>query len=441
MRSPKLHKDSPAFMLKLYKFLTAFSAPVLNLLLRLRLKRGKENASRLHERQGKPTLSRPKGQLIWIHAASVGEAQSALILINAITKQRSEAQFLVTSGTVTSATLMAERLPPHAFHQYIPLDHPQWVKNFLDHWQPNLALWMESELWPNILQSMKTQNIPAVLVNARLSDKSFRGWKRLKTQTKRLLKTFDAILCQTDQDKIRYELLGGSNVITAGNLKHSAAPLPHNKADLDLLRGIIGNRPTWVYASTHDGEEELATSIHRRLKKTIPDLLTIIVPRHPERCEEIAGKLTRDDLNIVFRGNDKNLPTLKTDIYVVDTLGELGLFYRLSDIAMIGRSFSRDGGGGHNPIEAAQLNCAVLTGANIQYQQELFDDMFQANAAKQIMSEEELFQTLQIFLTSADEKQKMIQAANNYASPTSYILDTYVTQINNLMTTNQKEAA
>jgi 3-deoxy-D-manno-octulosonic-acid transferase len=438
-------------MLKLYKFITSLSAPILNLLLRLRLKRGKEDAARLHERQGNPTEPRPDNgnPLIWIHAASVGEAQSALILMSAITIQKPKTNFLMTSGTVTSAHIMAKRLPENALHQYIPLDHPKWVESFLDHWQPDLALWMESELWPNILQTIKHKEIPAMLVNARLSDKSFRGWKRLKTQTNILLKSFDLILTQTEQDKIRYGLLGGQQVITAGNLKQSASPLPHDKADLDLLRGVISTRPTWVYASTHDGEEELAARIHKKLKEKIPNLLTIIVPRHPERRGDIAEKLEVTNLDIVFRGEDKNLPALNTDIYIADTLGELGLFYRLSDIAMIGRSFSLDGGGGHNPIEAAQLNCAVLTGPNIQFQEELFEDLLKTDGAKQVMTEEALQDELLALFSDEKVREYRVKNALAIALEKKYIIDNYMKHLSAFLIkekttstdTNNKEAA
>lgn len=428
-------------MLKLYKILTSISAPFLRLLLHLRLKRGKEDANRLMERQGYPSAKRPAGELVWIHAASVGECQSALILIDHITRQKPEINFLVTSGTVTSAKLMAERLPVHALHQYIPLDHPQWVENFLTHWKPDLALWMESELWPNLLMTLHEKNISAILVNARLSDKSFHHWKRLKFQTKKLLQSFDLVLAQTDQDKIRYELLGAKNVMTAGNLKQSANPLPFGTTEFKNLKEAIGERPVWLYASTHNGEETLAARLHEDLKQTTPNILTIIVPRHPDRRAGIQSELNLMGLNTVFRGKEKKLPTDQTDIYIADTLGELGLFYTLSDIAIIGRSFSFDGGGGHNPVEAAQLNCAVITGPNIQFQEELFSEMFEANAAYQVHTEEELRQTLQFFLNNPEDLKQAIDNAAAYAKSKNNIIDGYMQHLTPFLTTRTKKAA
>ncbi len=428
-------------MLKLYKILTSISAPFLRLLLHFRLKRGKEDAKRLQERQGHPSAKRPVGELVWIHAASVGECQSALILIDYITRQKPDINFLVTSGTVTSAKLMAERLPANALHQYIPLDHPQWVENFLHHWKPDLALWMESELWPNLLLSIREKNISAILVNARLSDKSFRHWKRLKFQTKRLLKSFDAVLAQTDQDKIRYELLGAKNVITAGNLKQSANPLPFGTTEFNNLKEVIGKRPVWLYASTHNGEETLAARLHEDLQQTTENILTIIAPRHPDRRDGIQSELNLMGLHTVFRGKEKKLPTEQTDIYIADTLGELGLFYTLSDIAVIGRSFSFDGGGGHNPVEAAQLNCAVLTGPNVQFQEELFNEMFEANAAHQVHTEEELLLAIKSLLDNPKHLKQAIDNAAAYAKSKNNIIDGYMQHLIPFLTPHTKKAA
>lgn len=416
-------------MLLFYRLLTSFSAPILTLLLRRRVAKGKEDAARLKERKGITALPRPTGALIWVHAASVGEAQSALILINEIAKTDPQMNFLVTSGTRTSADLMAQRLPPCAVHQYVPLDHPQWVTAFLDHWKPNMVLWMESELWPNMLTQIKTQNIPALLINARLSDKSFKRWKMFSTSAQKLLSTFNLILTQTSLDKERFDELGASNTHVSDNLKYSASPLPCDKSDLADFKTAIHNRPLWLYASTHDGEETMAARVHKNLVELHPNLLTIIVPRHPERREAIAAELKAMGTNITLRGANKNLPTDTTEIYIADTLGELGLFYTLSPIAMIGRSFSHDGGGGHNPIEAAQLNCAVLTGANIQYQKQLFAEMFAAGAAHQVFSEQELLDQLNIYLSYNDKLSTAIQFAKDFSQSKDDIINNVMEQI------------
>ena len=428
-------------MLLLYKIMTYLGTPLLWLLLRYRLMRGKEDPKRLKERMGTPSQSSPKGHLVWLHAASVGEAQSALILIEKISLQAPGTRFLVTSGTLTSATLMAKRLPDRAIHQYYPLDNPLWVNRFLDHWQPDLALWMESELWPNMLQAIKTRNIPAVLINARLSDKSFRRWKVFKSIASKLVSTFNLIMAQTGQDATHYQSLGATNIVVTDNIKYSAAPLPINDNDLQTLQSAIQKRPLWLYASTHDGEESLACRLHTQLKEKHPDILTVIVPRHPERRDDIEQQAKIMGLNITMRGEEKKLPANNTDIYISDTLGELGLFYRLSPIAVIGRSFSNDGGGGHNPIEAAQLNCAVLTGPNVQYQKKLFDDMLAFDAVIQIQTEEYFFEILDKLITDNEFCQTYITNAENYAKEKSNNIETVMKYLTPFIPSRKKEAA
>ncbi|PZO84230.1 MAG: 3-deoxy-D-manno-octulosonic acid transferase, partial [Micavibrio aeruginosavorus] len=277
-----------AGLLTLYETLIRAGKPALEMLLRARARRGKEDSLRINERKGRASIKRPAGKIVWVHAASVGEAQSALILINAMDNAAPDTHIVVTTGTVTSATLMERRLPANAFHQYVPLDHPVWVKSFLDHWQPDLALWMESELWPNMLGALKRRNIPAILVNARLSENSFRNWSMAKGAASKILGTFDLILAQTKADAHRFESLGAKNVTAGDNLKYGAAPLPYDELSLSALSLTVDGRPVWVYASTHEGEEDLACRVHARLKETIPSLLTIIVPRHPERREDVA---------------------------------------------------------------------------------------------------------------------------------------------------------
>jgi 3-deoxy-D-manno-octulosonic-acid transferase len=386
-------------LLTIYRSLTLAGLPFLELLLGLRVRRGKEDPARLPERKGRPSRPRPQGKLLWIHAASVGEAQSALILIDALGRRSPGLNILVTTGTVTSASLMERRLPSFAFHQYAPIDHPAWVGGFLDHWKPGLALWMESELWPNTLLELQRREIPCALVNARLSDRSFRNWSFAKSAAARIVSCFRLILAQTQKDAEHYRALGARNIVVSENIKYSAAPLPHDALALSALKLAVGERRAWVYASTHAGEEALACRVHKALKEKIPDLLTIVVPRHPQRREDIAGVCFEHGLKFTMRSNNTALPVAHDDIYVADTLGELGLFYTLCDVAFIGRSFSDDGGGGHNPIEAAQLGCAVMTGPNNQFQRQLYNDMRSEGAVVDVHGEEEFITALSHLLT------------------------------------------
>ena len=416
-------------LLKIYSKITSKALPLWEKLLTFRLSKGKEDETRVNERRGITDATRPEGKLIWLHAASVGETQSSLILINAIIKKYPDVQFLITSGTVTSANLMAERLPKNAIHQYVPYDRPEWVAAFLSHWRPDFVLWMESELWPNMLQQVKEQKIPAALINARLSQKSFQIWRVFKSTAKEILSTFSLILTQTHTHEKQFKSLGQTNVVTSDNIKYSAVPLPIEGSKLGALKTAIGARPFWVYASTHEGEELLACKIHSSLKQKIPDILTIIIPRHPERRNAIHKICNVMKLHSILRGDASTLPEKNTDIYIADTLGELGMFYSITDIAMIGRSFSDDGGGGHNPIEAAQMKCVVLTGPNVQYQQDLFDDMFRQNAAYQMDDKTELLNTLRNLLGESSLVTEAINTSYAYAQTKTNVINIVMEQL------------
>jgi 3-deoxy-D-manno-octulosonic-acid transferase len=418
-------------MLKVYTTLMGAGAPLLRAVLQRRSERGKEDPLRAGERMGIPGRRRPEGKLIWIHAASVGESQSMLAVVNALL-ERTDAHVLVTTGTVTSAQMMEKRLPARALHQYYPVDHPQWVKAFLDHWHPDLALWTESELWPAMLQETRRRAIPAVLVNARLSDRSFRRWKMLKSDVKELLETFGLVITQTDDDAKRYRELGARDVVTGGNLKYSAAPLPVDVDDLKVLQQAVANRPLWLYASTHDGEEALACRIHARLKQKIPGLLTLIVPRHPARGESIRSLCEAASLKVRLRENH-NLPQAEDDMYIADTLGELGLFYRLAPVACIGRSFSHDGGGGHNPLEAAQLECAVISGPRVQNLAAIYDDMAGAGAAIIVKDENQFEAQLEKLLTVDAALKALRTKGAGYAKEKARVLDVVINAIQPLL--------
>ncbi len=416
-------------MLGLYKTIMRGGAPVLKSLLKNRAAKGKEDPARLPERMGVPGRARPEGPLLWIHAASVGESQSTLTLIEAINTAYTNLDILVTTGTVTSAELMARRLPENAFHQFYPLDNPAWVRRFLDHWKPDCALWMESEIWPGMLSEIRERKIPAALVNGRLSPRSFSRWKKAGKQIGALLGTFSVCLVQTGEDACHFEELGAGKVIVTDNLKYSSSPLPCDEAGLKALTEAIGKRPCWVYASTHAGEEALACRVHERLKQDIPSLLTILVPRHPHRGPEVMDTCLDAILNAHRRGDDLKLPFADDDIYIADTLGELGLFYRLCDIACIGRSFSDDGGGGHNPIEAAQLGCAVLHGPHVQNLATIYQEMDTAHAAIRLTDEDQFVEELGKLFKEPDYRKERQEKAARFAHDKATVLERVMTEL------------
>lgn len=410
------------FLLNSYQNLLETAAPALDLLLQRRLAHGKEDASRLDERKGRASIPRPDGKLIWLHGASVGEAQSTLILIEQLRARFPEITILLTTGTVTSARYMAQRLPEGVIHQYYPVDRPRWVRDFLTHWQPDFVLWMESELWPVMLCALQERNTPAALLNARMSPRSISRWQIVPETARLLLQTFTAILAQTETDAQSFRTLGATSVHVTGNLKYAAAALPVNGNDLEVLRAKAGHRPRWVYASTHAGEEEMACRLHRSLAQDIPGLLTIIVPRHPARRDEIINNCKDYGVTIQQRGDGKSPPAEGTGIYLADTLGELGLFYRFAPVACIGRSFSNDGGGGHNPIEAAQLGCAVIHGPHIQNLQSIYDDMNAADAALCVRDEDDFRHILKILLTDPAQCEKHSRAGQQFIKTQGDIL-------------------
>jgi 3-deoxy-D-manno-octulosonic-acid transferase len=408
-------------MLRLYTSLMGASSFVLKSLLKKRLKQGKEDPNRLDERMGIAGMSRPDGFLIWLHAASVGEAQSAMILINALAQDK-DTQILVTTGTVTSAEFLKNRLPSNAFHQYYPLDHPKWVGDFLDHWHPDYIIWMESEIWPNMLQAVQSRKIGAALINARLSEKSLRRWKMAGKSVTEILAPFQVCLTQTEDDAKSFQKLGLLHARASGNLKYSAAPLPFDRHSETQLLDALEERPCWVFASTHDSEEEMACRIHMGLKAKVPNLLTIIVPRHPERRENILRACAKYNVNTKQRGDNRALPTIKDDIYLADTLGELGLFYSISPIACIGRSFSNDGGGGHNPIEAAQYHCAVLHGPLVQNLKDIYDEFDKAGACLKINDESDLQKRLEKLFLDDTGREALQSKAHHFVSQKADVL-------------------
>ncbi len=342
----------------LYRAATTLATPLVLAGLVWRRRNGKEDPVRFGERLGFPGLARPQAPLVWIHAASVGEATSVLALIQRIRQDRPGLEILLTTGTVASARLIEPRLPGGVRHQFVPVDLPGAVERFLGHWRPDLAIWVESELWPNLVLATQRRQIPMALVNARLSARSHARWLAMPGLARRMLGGFALCLAQDEVQARRFRQLGAA-AESVGDLKSAAEELPADPAALAELRRAIGARPVWLAASTHAGEEDAAVAAHRLAAAAHPGLLTILAPRHPVRGETIAAALRREGLGVARRSLGEPIGP-QTDIYLVDTLGELGLFYRLAGIAFVGGSLVDRGG--HNPFEAARLDCAVLHG-------------------------------------------------------------------------------
>lgn len=364
-----------------YSAITKVVEPLVHILLGWREDHGKEDPERLHERFGYPSFDRPAGKLVWLHAASVGEAMSTLLLLEKLVARFPHTHFLITSGTVTSARLLATRLPPNTLHQFVPVDVPSAVERFLEHWRPDMALWLESELWPNLLAELRRRHVPAALLNARLSKKSLRNWRLAGGWLREMLGTFNLCLCQTAEAPPLFTALGAKNAGFAGNLKFAALPLPDDAFGRERLIAALASRPTWLFASSHPGEDAVVLEAHRLLKAKLPDLLTILAPRHPARGDTIKQLAEKSGLQAAQRSLSEKL-TVTTELYIADTLGELGLFYRLCPVTVVGGSFVPVGG--HNPIEPALLNCAIAFGPLMANFAEVAPAMLTANAAWQV---------------------------------------------------------
>ena len=413
-------------IIPVYRVLSYAAAPILRGFLEKRKSRGKEHPHRIMERYGYASEKRPKGNIVWFHAASVGEAISALSLIKRINRHCPTTSILITTGTVTSAKIMAERLPKNIIHQFIPIDQPIWIQRFLDYWKPSLILWIESEFWPNFLTDIKKRDIPLVLINARISPNSYRNWKYLPKTIARLLGCFNLCLAQSERDAENLIKLGAKNVNVPGNLKFSADPLPVDDRRLTDLWNTISKRPLWIAASTHNGEENAVADAHCSISSNYPDLLTIIIPRHPIRGKKIATSLSNRGLMISLRSENHTVQP-ETEIYIADTVGELGLFYRLSPIAFIGGTLIPHGG--QNLLEAAKLDCAIIHGPSTDNFTTITREISNVDGSIVIENDSELADAVCLLLADEERRRTQILAAANVAGNKSGILETIMHQL------------
>jgi 3-deoxy-D-manno-octulosonic-acid transferase len=424
--------DRLPLTLRLYRFASAAAAPAATRrLLARRLKRGQESPERLAERRGEASKPRPAGPLIWVHGASVGEMLAAVPLIERL--RGDGFAVLVTTGTVTSAALAEHRLPPGTLHQFIPLDAPRYVQRFLDHWRPGLALFVESELWPNLVLGCTDRKVPVLMINGRLSERSFSRWRLIPGTIAALLRRFDLCLTQSAADAQRYARLGAPRVHSTGNLKLDVPAPPVDETALRRLQSLIGQRTVAAAASTHAGEEAAVIACHRRLRESYPTLLTVIAPRHPARGPDIAEHARSAGLAVALRSRG-DLPEPEVDIYIADTLGELGMIYRLAPIVFMGGSLV--GHGGQNPIEAVRLGAAVMHGPHVWNFAEIYATLDNAHGAKLVSDEDALTAGLREWLDNPTARAAHAEAATTTLGElggalkrTLAAIDPYLTQL------------
>ncbi|WP_417666686.1 3-deoxy-D-manno-octulosonic acid transferase [Roseibium sp.] len=372
-------------LVTLYLALSRLAGPILKLVHAYRCSSGKDDPARGSEKFGLSSLARPSEAPVWIHAASVGEAASVLPLIERLCAAGNTV--LLTTVTRTSAELASRQLPDGAIHQYAPFDSPLYWLRFLSFWQPKLALTVESEVWPACYVALRERSIPFCIVNGRMSERSFKGWSRLTAAARFIFAIPDLVLAQSSGDADRFKRLGARSVAEPGNLKFDARPENPEPETLAALRGMLHDRPRWLAALTHPGEDEIALEAHLELLKETPDLLLMLVPRHPVRGDEIARLAEGRGLVVARRSRGDEIGP-DTQVYLGDTLGEMGLFYSLSGVCFLGGSFTDVGG--HNPVEAANFETAIVSGPKVANARTVYRALWDTGGATKVSEAKEL---------------------------------------------------
>lgn len=398
---------SPA--LTLYSGATTALGAFAPVWLNARARAGKEDPARLRERFGRYDRARPAGDLIWFHAASVGESGVALALIEAMAAKEASLSFLISTGTRTSADLVARRQLPRLHHVYAPLDRGDCVRRFIAHWRPDAGVFVESEIWPNLILAAQRSAVPLALVNARMSVKSLARWQAWRTAGEKLTKAFAWVSAADARTSQTLAELRGTEPPLLGNLK-LAAPAPKIDARArDALKAEIGARPLWLAASTHEGEDNIALEAHARLCKTYPDALLILAPRHPDRGAAIAALAQGAPRRSLFQ------PIGQSPVYVADTLGEMGVLFDLAPAALIAGSLLPHLKG-HNPIEAAKLDAAIVSGPYVESFADVFAVLFARHAAVQAGDAAAIAAAIAALWSDQGARQAQLDAARAFTA-------------------------
>lgn len=396
-------------ILSLYLTVSRYLGPFAERKLATRMAQGKEDPERIAERKGVASAERPAGELMWFHAASVGEALSLLELIESLIDERPDLNVLITTGTRSSSEILKARLPAQTIHQFVPVDALPFVQRFLEHWRPDVAVWTESEFWPALVVETHKRGVPMISLNTRMSASSYKKWLWLRGAARAMLGRFDLFLAQ---DKLTARHLrrlgvGKGKVRITGSLKESGGPLPFDDDARQKVAAALETRPVWLAASTHPGEDELAQEAHRIARRAAPRLLLIIAPRHPERAPAIAEMLRANGWRVGVRSAG-DAPDAVMDVYLADTLGEMGLWYRIAPLSFLGGSLAEIGG--HNPYEPATLGSAIIHGPHIQNARDIYERLGEAGAARKVYDARSLGEAV-IELIEPHRSAEMARAA------------------------------
>jgi 3-deoxy-D-manno-octulosonic-acid transferase len=390
----------------------------------LRRSKGLEatDSARVGERFGRASIKRPKGKVFWFNAASVGESNSVVPVIERILKLYPDVSVLVTTTTLTAAGNMAKRLDGvRAFHQFLPVDRRAYVDRFFDYWKPSIGFFVDSDFWPNLILSAQKRKIPLVLLNGRVSNKSFKQWKRHLDVSKKLLSGFIYGFGKSEEDRAKLETMGIGVTVCVGNLKYGVPPLAADKAGLEKIKNAIGKRPVWVASSTHAGEEELVLEANALVRRIMPDALLIIAPRHPARGPEIKALAVSQGLNVAMRSDGEKIGP-DTEVYIANTMGELGLFYSAAEVVFVGGSLLPHLAG-HNPMEPARLRDAVLSGRHVSSFAETYEILIKDDAVVMVADAVALGEKVASLLKNDDMRRGYIERAYKVAEREASVLE------------------
>lgn len=410
-------------LLFLYQLLFILIMPLWLVIFGFRLMKGKEDKKRFKERFGFAGRTRPKGDLIWMHGASVGECLSMLSLIQKLLENNPHLSIMVTSGTTTSAALMQKRLPKRAFHHYLPLDAPGFTRRLIRFFKPKAVLWFESEFWPTTLAAFQQEKVPLVLLNGRVSDRSFVRWQKHPFIIRQMLSCFSAVLGQSEEDRRRLEVLGGAAPACVGNLKCAATASPFDAKELASLLAQIGVRPAWVMASTHGPEEEMMVQTMTQLREKFPQMITICAPRHPQRATELVKMFSAKGFQVARRSLGQEIHP-ETEVYLADTLGEMGLIYQLAPVVFVGGSLIPFGG--QNMLEPMYWSRVVLVGPHTQNFRAFMKKGKENQTVIEVPDATALAQQIAFYWTHEAEQRAMRHRAHEMAVSEMAVLDRVV---------------
>ncbi len=413
--------------MKIYQIISILLLPLIILYIFFRVFRKKEDKARFKERFAFSDNKINNEEVIWINAVSVGEMNSALILVDEILQQNKKCKILFTTTTLTSADILAQKIKNYdnrVVHHFLPVDSYIIVNKFLNKWRPKSAIFIESEIWPNFLYLCHKKNIPAYFINARMSIKSGKRWKIAKKIGLDIFFYFEKITAQSQEDRSNLMQITKKEVLFFGNLKSQAKILEYNEKQLQKLKDLTKDRKIFLAASTHKSEEEKIINVHNALKNEYSNLLTIIIARHPKRADEIIEII--GDLSFCQRSKKEEI-SAKNEIYLVDSLGELGIFYKLCDFAFIGGSLVNVGG--HNPFEAINLECVVLSGKNVSNFKQIYQELSKNEGCILIEDEKQLMQEVKSLFKDKNRLKKLSENAKSIIKENSNIAKKITTLI------------